>query len=210
MEALVLYSKLHRHAAVWAALILATSCSDATSVTDPVAPLHRADATASQRGSHGSQGDVLKRDRRLSEDLSRSATIGREGGVLALREAGLMLVVPPGALSVPTVITATALKGKTIAYDFQPHGTTFNEPVYMVQALRNTEIGHKKKRPTVWGAYLDHGAEDMLDDGSALVSEVFPAYYSGKGNDALVIFTTTHFSGYAWASGMRPASAGNQ
>ena len=125
-----------------------------------------------------------------------------------LREAGLMLVFPPGALSETTVITATAARGKGIVYDFQPHGLTFDEPIYVVQALLNTELQHRKKRPAIWGAYLDHGDSDVLPDGSALFTETFPAWYSGKGSDALLVFTTTHFSQYAWASGVRSPSKG--
>jgi hypothetical protein len=201
----VLYSKLHRHAAVCAALILATSCSDVTSPTEPVATMQRTGAVASQRESHSSQGDVLKRAGRIAEGLARSATIGPDGGFLVLREAGLLVVVPRGALSETTVITATALDGKSIVYDFQPHGLTFATPIFVVQTVSNTELAHKKKRPDVWGAYLDHGTDDLLADGSGLFAEIFPAYYSGTGNTALLIFTTTHFSGYAMGSGMRPS-----
>jgi hypothetical protein len=208
----VITPKLYRHAAVSAALLLATSCSDGAPPTGPSAPVSLAAAAASARGHHRAHGDVIKREGRLRDDVSRRATIGPEGGVLVIPEAGLVLVVPAGALFEATTITATALKGKRVVYDFQPHGLQFAAPVMVGQTLGNTELNRRGQRPIdVWGAYLANGAADVFADGSADFAEIFKAIYSGDEDDALLVFSTTHFSGYAMASGIHsPRPADNE
>jgi hypothetical protein len=201
----VFYSKLHRHVAVSAALLIAASCSDGPGITGPGSPLSSTDASASAKDHRGRRHDVLKRASRLRNPVSATATITPDGGVLELPEAGLVLYFPAGALSRTTTISATALEGKRVVYDFQPHGLVFATPIYVAQSLAHTELNTARaraKRPYVWGGYLTNGERDILADDSAIFAETFDAYYSGTDNEARAVFTTTHFSGYAFGSGV--------
>ena len=204
------HSRLYRHAAVSAALLLTASCADGP--TAATAPLDGARAgEAAAHGKHVASGDVVKRTKKLHSDLSASATITPAGGVLVIEEAGLLLYFPPGAVSQTTTVSATALKGKYVVYDFQPHGATFNTEIYVAQSVAGTELGkqHAQQQPEdVWGAYLSRGVEDIRGDGTANFVEIFTAFYTGKGDDQFVVFTTSHFSQYAMASGMRPPLPG--
>jgi hypothetical protein len=199
----VFHSKLHRLAVVSAALVLAASCSDAPTATPT--RLDRLPIMASQQDKVA-RVKLLKRTYTISEDIATSAAIGPAGGVLAVPEAGLLVYFPPGALVQSTLITATAFKGKNVAYDFQPHGLRFVTPIYVMQELVRTELNTAramKKEMGIWAGYLANGTDDILPDGSATFSEVFNAFFDGTGSDRLAVFTTTHFSGYAMASGLR-------
>ncbi len=87
--------------------------------------------------------NVLQRTSPLSRDVSVSADIGKSGGTIEIREAGLKFVVPSNALVPPSskktvTITITALKGDEVAYTFQPHGLRFREPVRIEQTFKGT------------------------------------------------------------------------
>ena len=201
------YSKLHRYVAVSAALFVATSCSDGSGIADPISPLTRTDAVASARGNHGKREHVLKRESRLRDAVSASATITPEGGVLQLPEAGLLMYFPPGAVARTTVVSAKARRGNHVVYDFQPHGLTFSTPIYVAQSLAYTELSSARaraKRPYVSGAYLSNGEADLFADGSATLAEIFDTHYSGTDGEMLAVFATTHFSGYVFVSGVVP------
>ena len=200
-------SKRHRHAAVSAALLIAASCSDGPGITSVSPELRNVGpASASQHVEYVAHGSILKRSARLDEDLSASATITPEGGLIAIPQAGLLLYFPSGAVSQTIEVTATAVKGNRVVYDFQPHGLTFDTPIYVAQRLQLTELDTPRsgrKRPAVWAGYLSRGVEDILSNGGGNFSEVFDAFYHGKGSEAAVVFSTTHFSGYAMASGRK-------
>lgn len=203
------HSKLRRHAAVSAALLIAVSCGDNPAGIAPAKPgLQRVETgAASQRRDHVARGLLVRRDVHLDDDVSATATITPEGGFLTLREAGLLLYFPSGAVSHSIAITATARKGNRVVYDFQPHGLTFATPIYVAQSLAATELDTQrgKKTPDVWAGYLDHDDADLHGDGSARFSETFDVFFQGTGRNALAVFTITHFSGYAMASGRREA-----
>jgi hypothetical protein len=155
---------------------------------------------------------VVKRSSSLEADVSVTGTITPSGGVLALPEAGLLLYVPEGAVAEPVEITATALQGNRVVYDFQPHGLTFATPVYVAQLALGTELDSpraRKKRPDVWAGYLAAGTADVMSNGTAMFTETFDAFYHGSGSETVVVFSTTHFSGYAMASGRRESGAGS-
>ena len=76
--------------------------------------------------------------------------------------AGATLTFAPGAVSSPTVITFTAMKGKDIAYGFAPHGLVFNAPVTIVQDMRATSLKTSyDSASVVHGAYIPNGAADI-------------------------------------------------
>ena len=135
----------------------------------------------------------------LAQDISVSAVIGKAGGTLTIPEAGLTLSVPSGAVTTNTKFTATAIAGRLVAYEFEPHGTTFAKPLTFTQDLKKTSLlGSLLGSVLMDGAYFT--SRDKLNTtlGIGLVSEVLPAVtdlLSGR-----VRFPIKHFSGYlvAW------------
>ena len=201
------HARFNRYVAVALAALLGASCSDSSTAPRPAATseLDRAVTTALAR-SHIARGEIVKRTGNLQDDVTATATITPDGGSLSLPEVGLMLLFPRGAVSQAVEVTATALKGKRLVYDFQPHGLVFNTPIYVAQQLRGTELNAQrtqKKGFDVWAGYLSGGTSDILADGSGNFTETFDATYYGTGSEALAVFMTTHFSGYAMASGRR-------
>lgn len=130
----------------------------------------------------------------LAKDISVSAVIGKKGGTITIPEAGLTLVVPPNAVSSDTKFTATALAGRIVAYDFQPHGAKFATPLKFTQDLRKTSLLTALTAPLLQGSYF--ADENQLNQllGIAVVNELLPATV-----DVLrfrVGFDIRHFSGY--------------
>jgi hypothetical protein len=64
-----------------------------------------------------------------------TATIGQLGGVINVGPH--RLVVPPGALSGPVTITATAPSSTTNRVEFQPHGLQFARPAALTMSYAN-------------------------------------------------------------------------
>jgi hypothetical protein len=136
----------------------------------------------------------VTRNASLQQDISVSAVIGKAGGTLSIPEAGLTLVVPPGAVASNTTFTATALAGRLVAYEFEPHGTTFAVPLKFSQDLRKVSLLGALTSPLMDGAYFTD--RDNLNQtlGIAAVSELVPAtidLLQGR-----VAFPIKHFSGY--------------
>jgi hypothetical protein len=130
----------------------------------------------------------------LAEPITVVKTIGREGGYLNIPEAGVTVIVPAGALSSPTEITMTARAGSMIAYDFAPHGITFDRPLVFNQSLRGTNAGLLSSLKL--GYYSD---PSLLDGTTALVSELIGGIVSRLTGT----FTAPikHFSGYVVSCG---------
>ena len=136
--------------------------------------------------------EILTRIHPLSRDLTASAVIGEEGGWIGVQGGGLGLWVPAGALNQPVEITITAYAGDKLAYDFQPHGTKFKKPV-RIGILNGLGFGQSAS----FGVYFegDHkGKPKFLENFNV---------WSWQG---FTMFETTHFSGYALASGARKKS----
>lgn len=203
-------NKLRCAALTFAALAIA-GCGDRGYSTAPLTPFSAPLANTHEELLTTAKGLIVKRTIDLTADIVVSSTITPAGGWLQIPEAGLFMYFPRGAVSADLVVTATAHAGKRVVYSFEPHGTRFNTPVWIVQEVRYTELNtprSEKRRPKVWAGYLDDGLADVTEDGYGLFAEVFDAAYYGKGNEALAYFTTMHFSGYAMASGRRESSAG--
>ena len=130
----------------------------------------------------------------LASDISVSAVIGKSGGTISIPEAGLTLVVPKGAVSSDVKFTATALAGKIVAYDFQPHGTTFAVPLQFSQDLRKTSLLATLTAPLLDGAYFTDASMLNQASGTALVSELRTATVNLLQFRAS--FPINHFSGY--------------
>ena len=127
---------------------------------------------------------VLTRDEPLERDEVVSQWVGRDGGIIRLRRAGLTVVVPRGALDRYTRITVTAPAGDLMGYEFGPHGLEFDRPVTLLQEVSSAEA--------------DGGLEVMYFEGElqpeVTVLEVLPVA-TVNGHAVTVI---DHFSGYAY------------
>lgn len=158
----------------------------------------------------GTMVPVVQRDRPLKADVSVTQTITPRGGIIRIGCAGLSLVFAPGAVSAPLQVTATANAGSGVVYSFEPHGTVFKAPVYVVQDLRITAIRNDiNLANSVAGAYMPDGLADLSPDGLAKVSELHQAvvdkdHVPGMGLVLTqAVFEIQHFSGYILTVGRR-------
>ena len=125
----------------------------------------------------------------LRSDVEVEAAIGPNGGVLRIPRLGFELVVPKGAVTKVTTFKAKALKGQTVAFDFQPHGTKFAVPLTFRQNALYTSVG--------WGLAIKGGYftdPTKIDDHGkkAAVAEQMNARWNGTWME----FDIRHFSGY--------------
>jgi ZU5 domain len=173
------------------------ACMSDSPVSPPSAPAAApASANASLLGLGGATVVTpLHRTKALSQSLSASATVGPLGGTLSIPAAGVLVVVPPLALSSTQKITITAVAGSNVAYEFAPHGLKFNVPLVVTQNL---------------------GGTDAASSGSINPLSLFAGYYPDSTNitsiterlnvnlnllNQLATFSVWHFSGYILASG---------
>jgi hypothetical protein len=131
----------------------------------------------------------------LANDITVSAVIGSKGGTLSIPEAGLTLVVPANAVAKNTTFKATAVAGKIVAYEFEPHGTTFAVPLKFTQDLRKVSLLSALTAPLMDGAYFADRSQ-LYSPGStlSLVSELQPVVVNLLKSQAS--FPINHFSGY--------------
>ena len=126
--------------AVASSLGLAVSCSSDSPTTPPPAA-----APTQPGGANRTLLDsaitilALQRTTPLATDEVVQKRIGIFGGTLVLPNAGLTIVVPALAVTSPVTITAKALAGSNVAYEFEPHGLQFLALVVMTQDLSITE-----------------------------------------------------------------------
>lgn len=142
---------------------------------------------------------------------SVSKRIGPRGGVIELRNLGVRIYFPRGALSERTRVTVRALGGSVVGFEFGPHGLIFDVPVEIridqgsplladvqnLQDLADLEDhefgdGSPNRRSGLVGVYF------LGDPATGVIPlETLPMYMDG---DDLVL-EIMHFSGYAVASG---------
>jgi hypothetical protein len=125
--------------AVASSLGLAVSCSDDSPTTPPAATPKQGDGANATLLSSPITIIPLQRTAPLATNEVVQKRIGLLGGTLVLPNAGLTIVVPALAVTSPVTITATALAGSNVAYEFEPHGLQFLAPVVMTQDLSVTE-----------------------------------------------------------------------
>lgn len=182
--------------AVTTALVAAACVSTDNPVAPPSAPLAPSPANQSLLGLGGATTVTpLHRTQALSQPLSASAKIGPLGGSLAIPGAGILVVVPPLAVSTTQKITVTAVAGSDVAYEFAPHGLKFNLPLVVTQNLSGTDAstnGSVDPLSLFAGYYPDStkitSITETLNVNVNLLSQ-------------LATFTVWHFSGYILASG---------
>ena len=133
--------------------------------------------------------EILTRTEPLAKDVSASKVIGRAGGYIASLEGGFGIWVPEGALRKDVNITVTALAGDKLAFDFQPHGLKFRAPV-RIGILKGAGVGEESSV----GVYYD---------GDPKNNPKFLEFFTVFDSAGFTMLETTHFSGYALASGSR-------
>lgn len=171
-----------------AAACAASACGDRMPTETMVA--------SSARPTHDRAGDVvglLKRTEPLRETLAASAVIGPRGGRLHIPAAGVHVEFSRGAVTVPTRITVTALRGDNVAYQFEPHGLVFNAPVTISQSLRGTAAWKTSLAEELHGAYFDRLIVDPSETFARSLEK-----RAGKLRDSKnrLEFSIEHFSGY--------------
>ena len=194
-------------AAVLAAALTLGACADDS--VSPVQPsLSRSHRTSGDDDRSGSgtttatpvAAGVLRRTSAAVE--VDSAVIGSKGGVLELRGSGLKIVVPKGAVSQPTRFSVRTVPGSLVAYEFQPHGVQFAEPLEFEQDLSKTEWGKLDARTVALeGAYFADVAQVNAAEGTAMVSEFLPIDLDVKKHK--VRMNIWHFSGYMMSTGRK-------
>ena len=155
--------------------------------------------------SDGTKAKAVKWASPQTADVTVSGVIGPEGGSLELPGSDFSLVVPAGALSVPTTITVVAKAGAHVVYDMQPHGLTFLVPVIASQGLRNTVLYGTAEGNSVRGAYLPDDRETIGSDDTAMPAELQASTTFFSGIEPVAErqnWLLTHFSRYILVSGV--------
>lgn len=185
-----------RHATRAAVMIIATACSTDTTAPTTLVPSDASAArgaaitsVAKSSGASLQSVQAVGRLRPLTQDVTVRQVIGPEGGSINLPSHGFTLVVPAGAVAAPTAFAVKALAGRTVAYEFEPHGITFKAPLTFRQSVVTTSLGWGQR---VAGGYFPDRALINSTSGKAKVSEVLPAAVNGS----FIEFHIWHFSGY--------------
>lgn len=141
----------------------------------------------------------LLRSKALAQPVTRSVLVTRSnGGSLRLPETGLTLTIPAGAIPRDTMtITVTALAGKAVAYEFEPHGTQFSKPLTFTQDLELTSWLSMLLKPSLSGGYFKDASQVNTSTGAAIINEELSARIIGTD----VVFSISHFSGYMVSTG---------
>lgn len=178
-------------------IIIPVAACDGPTVAAPAAPTARdLPAAQSELLSSPIRVNVLQRTTPLASPLTASGTFGLFGGSLRIRGAGFTLVIPPLALTRRTTITVTALAGRNVAYDMQPHGVHFLVPLVATQSLSGTNATGLL---SAYFAGYYQSATDLLGDGTASITEILALQVNLLAQTA--VFTIPHFSGYLIATG---------
>jgi hypothetical protein len=128
-----------------------------------------------------------------------------------LRLSGLVVEFPAGAVNDPVQVWVVAYPGDEVAYEFYPHGLKFNMPIKIQQDLHGTgAYMNETIMSDMQGGYMPNGMADIdSTTGEATFTEIFPVVYAQgdtvyeKLTPSIAKFYTTHFSGYALASGRK-------
>jgi hypothetical protein len=134
----------------------------------------------------------------LTAPITVSAEIGRKGGWLQIPEVGFALYVPERALKKNVRFSVTALPGKMVAYEFEPHGMQFPVPLYFVQALDSVDVSNKDMSKFEVGYFANSSQVNQADQ-TAVINEFLPIFFESKYK--LFYAPIKHFSGYLISTG---------
>jgi hypothetical protein len=180
------------------AMLVVVGCTERAAPTLPESPTAPSMSRGGQGGHHAR---AAGRKHVVRGRVSVSAKIGRDGGTLVLKDEGLRVEIPRGALPLDRgersiEITVTALPGASVAYEFEPHGLVFRKPIRIVQDLRGTDLeADDVLAGLARGAYFEGG----VTDGFADLLEIRPTEVDLKHKK--LHFSVEHFSGYLVAVG---------
>ncbi|HEX9607551.1 MAG TPA: hypothetical protein VF962_09995, partial [Gemmatimonadaceae bacterium] len=135
---------------------------------------------------------------------SVSATIGYNGGSLAIGGSDFTITFPKGALTTSTWITITSDASGYVSYDMQPHGLKFAKPVIVTQGLKNTAVYLTPAALNAAGAYFSKDLLDLSGTLKALEIETTSIYSAPNSTNlvpAVETWQLNHFSRYMLASG---------
>ena len=197
-------------ALLFAASMLAACSTDTAGVTAPPAAASLSDTrlgsitstvdSLMSVASSLSQATALTRKVPLSGTLVAATVITPErGGVLALRDAGLTVTVPAGAVNQAMVIWVSARPGTLVAYEFGPHGTQFNVPIRVKQDLKPTSWYKLVDRSQVEAGYFKDASQIDATTGRATIDEFIKAELIPQASR--LEFNVSHFSGYLLSTG---------
>lgn len=173
-----------------AVVLVLTSAALACSDTPTGPPLSgEAPASSLLWGGGSATVRVVERDAPLVEEISVTRTVGLLGGTVAVPEAGLLVVIPPGAVLRATPITVTAPAGSLVGYRFSPHGRSFRVPLVVLQDLSGTNAGLLQGE--LVAAYFEGPLAPLVEALELLPLDLF---------GSLGLFHVTHFSGYVVAT----------
>ena len=183
---------------ILAAAVALAGCSDRAPVAPSAPPPSQLLGLPLLRSQ---EVNVVTRAVPLAADISTGAWIGPLGGSLRIPEAGLSVIVPPGAVLSRTYFSATALKGNLVAYEFGPHGKTFLVPLIMTQSTNGLDLTNSLTNtlhPLQAGYFPSRDGIDFAS-ATATVTELLGVKLDL--NLGTATFTVGHFSGYLLASG---------
>ena len=176
------------------ALLYSLACG--SQPTTPGQPLAVRSASASIGTTRLAQAtDVIGQSWKTPVTTSRTFSMNispTTGSVIHIPTLGLSITIPANAVNVPTKISVTAIPGSTVAFDFQPAGITFKQPLTITQDLRYTQW----KGLPFSVVYFNQSA-DVTADSHVKTTEIIPTAIFGT----TTTFEIWHFSGYALAAG---------
>ena len=184
-----------------ASLFAVTSCDSATAP----APTPSSDSANKLLLIGPKTVKVVARNTPLAAPISASTTVGLLGGQINMPSVGLRVVIPALAVKPGTKITVTAVAGKQVAYEFQPHGIRFLTPLIVTQNLSNTTAANGGGLVNtllsggIFAGYFESLSDLNQNAGTALVSELLGVALNLSTKSAT--FTVFHFSGYLVAMG---------
>jgi hypothetical protein len=130
----------------------------------------------------------------LTAAVSASAVIGAEGGWLEMPQTGFYMYVPAGTVAAPTTFSVTAQPGKLVAYDFQPAGSVFKTPVFVVQDKNFISTASAPGLSSMQLGYFRSETDLNQSSASATVSELRSSL--ALNTPEYLAYPVWHFSGY--------------
>jgi hypothetical protein len=144
------------------------------------------------------KASALTKKTELSAPITVSAEIGRKGGWLQIPQVGFALYVPERVLKKNVRFSVTALPGKVVAFEFEPHGMQFPDPLYIVQSLDSVDVSGKDISKFEV-AYFANSSQVNQADQTAIINEFLPIFFEA---DHKVFYAPIkHFSGYLISTG---------
>ncbi len=179
------------------ALAISAACAAACGDHGPT-EMTVASAAASTSARTDEVVGLLKRTEPLSETVSASAVIGPRGGKIQIKGAGIRVDFPRGAVSAPTLIKVTALRGDNVAYMFEPHGLVFSAPVTISQSLHGTAAWKTSLADELQGSYFERL---LVDPSETFARSLEKRLGKLKDSRSRLEFSIEHFSGYMVSTG---------